>query len=89
MILGTVVKISTTVTVDGGGDPDSVAIIIYNPDGTEKVASTAMSLVSGSWQYIYQSATTDQAGTYTVIANATKTGNVASAAYQFQLAKKP
>jgi hypothetical protein len=63
MILGTAVKVTSTVTVDGGGDPDSVTISIFDPEGTAEVTDEAMT-GSNPYSYIYQSETDDVSGTY-------------------------
>ena len=67
MKLGTVIKISDTVVVDGGGTADEVTIDIYDPDGNLIVDAGAMDESSsdpGVWEYIYQSATDDTEGVY-------------------------
>lgn len=65
MILGTTVKISSTTDVDGSG-ADSATITIVDPDGTTEVDGEAMTDAgSGVFTYLYQSAVSDVAGTYT------------------------
>jgi hypothetical protein len=52
MILGTAVKVTSTVTVDGGGDPDSVTISIFDPEGTAEVNGRGDVRGSNPYSYI-------------------------------------
>jgi len=71
MLLGTAVKIETTITVSGDGSVDSATIDINDPDGDSKVDGTAMTDDGdGVYSYLYQSATDDQSGTYEAIIEA-------------------
>lgn len=86
MIVGTAVKITTNVEIDGGGSPDSVSIEIYYPNGSEAVALTAMTDDGGNeYSYIYQSAVGDEDGKYKVIVTAVKGSYTARSKEYFTL----
>lgn len=71
MIVGTCVKATTAIEIDGGGSPDSVKIEVYYPDGSEAVALTAMTDETGNvYSYKYQSAVGDPHGKYKTIVTA-------------------
>ena len=71
-IVGSAVKISSTITISGGGSPDTVVIDIYNEKGTKVVIADSMSLVDGVYEYVYQSSSSTSAkGVYKVVITAT------------------
>ena len=62
--LGTAIKIQTVLSQN---DPDSVKIEIEDPYEAVKIDYVAMTkIASNVYQYIYQSATTDEAGEYKI-----------------------
>lgn len=62
--LGTAVKIQTVLSEN---NPDGVTIEIEDPNETVKINYVAMTKVADNvYQYIYQSATTDDAGEYKI-----------------------
>ena len=64
MIVGTAVRITSITNIQG----DAGRIVIYNPDKTEKVPSTAMTDIGGlTYEYIFQSSNGDQTGKYTTV----------------------
>ena len=88
MITGTALKIKVSITVDGGGEPDSVGVVIYDPNGVIKDQGE-MELDGNAWKYIYQSNKEDTAGTYVVVVNAIKGESTASTTKQQILSKSP
>lgn len=89
MIIGTAVKITTNIEIDGGGSPDSVSIEIYYPDGTEAQALVAMADDGGNqYSYIYQSAVGDPDGKYKVIVTAVEGSNTARSREYFTLLER-
>ena len=95
MILGTVLKISATIVVDGGLPADSARIEIYDSDGNDMLDSSAAGAMdqdsSGGdvWEYIYQSETTDTEGVYQYLVIATSGVYEARSWGSFRLDTKP
>ena len=86
MILGTAVKVTSVITVDGGGSLTSVKISIWDSKGNRKVNAQNMTLVSGTtYSYIYQSASTDEEGRYKCIIDAVSGSYTGSSRSYFQL----
>ncbi len=96
MILGTVLKISATIVVDGGGVADSATVIIYDPDGVvvapeESSGVRVMDDDSGTgiWEYVYQSSVDDDEGVYEYVILAVSGVYTARAGSSFKLEDKP
>ena len=96
MILGTVLKISSTAVVDGGGSADSATVTIYYPDGTEAVTEEDMveASATGIWEYIFQSSEVDasepgQEGIYELIITVLSGDYAAKAHGTFKLSVEP
>jgi len=86
MILGTAVKITTVITVYGGGTPSSVKIDIYDPEGTQKITAQSMtSAGGGEYYYIYQSSTSNEPGKYKAIIKAVSGSYTGSSKSEFSL----
>ena len=87
MILGTVVKISTTITIDGAGTIDSVSISIEDESGAAKATDEAMIQdgTTTTYYYIYQTAETDDPGNYKVIIEAVSGSYTARSKDYFEL----
>jgi hypothetical protein len=95
MILGTVLKISSTIVVDGGLSADSATIEIFDPDGNDALTSSGDGVMdqdsSGGdvWYYIYQSDVSDTEGIYQYIVTAVSGSYEAKAWGSFELEAKP
>ena len=68
-LIGSAVKISATIVVDGSGAADSASIDIYHSDGSQVVTNGTMILADGVWTYVYQSADDAKKGVYKCIIN--------------------
>jgi len=70
--LGTVIKITTTISSEGA-DPDSVKITIEDEAGTKKVDDKAMTKTDSThYYYIYQSSASDTEGRHYVTTSVKK-----------------
>jgi len=89
MRLGTVVKITSTVTIDDGSTADSMAITIYDPSRTALVSAAAMTTGStgSEFYYLYQSSTSDLQGDYRAVVKATESTNYGIGVKDFSLTK--
>ena len=86
MNLGTVVKITSTITVADGSDPDSAKVTITNPSGTAVVNAADMtSDGNGVFSYIYQSDVDGVSGVYEVLVAAVKSSYTARSKDLFKL----
>ena len=85
MIVGTAVRILALTDVQG----DAARITIYNPDETEKLASTAMTdIESLTYEYVFQSSDSDQTGKYTAIIEVDLGTSTAKKSHKFVLNNK-
>lgn len=95
MILGTVLKISSTIVVDGDLSADSATIEIYDPDGADALDSSGDGVMDqdssagDEWEYIYQSDVADVEGVYQYIITAVSGTYTARAWGSFKLSTKP
>ena len=95
MILGTVLKITSTIVVDGGGTVSSATIEIYDPDGNDALSSSGdgimdeSSATPGDWEYVYQSDESDTEGVYQYVITAVSGGREAKSWGSFDLDAKP
>ncbi len=89
MIVGTVVKITSTVEIDDGSTATSMSIDIYDPADTILVTAASMSTdtaTTDSFYYLHQTSTSDSAGEYRAIVTAqATTAYTAIAARDFTL----
>lgn len=86
MILGTVVKIQTTISVSGGGSPDTVKVTIYNQNNIVLIDGVDMAADgSGVYSYLFQSSTSGLFGIYKVLIVATSGSYTARSKKTFQL----
>lgn len=81
MIVGTVVKITSTTSIAA----DSVTISIWDTDNTLKVDEASMTGSSTTWTYIYQSSLTDDYGVYKVRVSAVSGAYTARSNSGFEL----
>lgn len=87
MIIGTVVKITSTVVIDPPGTIDSVKIDIYNPAETKIVDDKDMiaGVEEGDYYYLFQSDVSGAAGIYYAITKANSGTFTAKAKAIFKL----
>ena len=86
-LIGSAVKISATVTVDGGGAADSATISIWHVKSNTKVANEQTMVANGDgvWEYVYQSSTSDKKGVYKCIITAVKSPYSDKSKEEFEL----
>jgi len=75
MIVGTCVKISDEIEVEGGGNPDSVTIVsIKDPAGKTVLEDTAMAQEgeTNTWSYVWQTEDTFTPGIFIALIKAVK-----------------
>ncbi len=88
MIVGTVVKITDTVTIDGDPNliPDNVTISIWDSADAKKIDEASMtSKGSNLYEYLYQSDSADLAGQYKYVVSSTYGTYTGRAVKCFQL----
>jgi hypothetical protein len=82
MIVGTCVKVEAELNLT----PDSIKILIDDPDDMSKVSYADMTLDTGyTYYYLYQNELTDTPGTYTATIMATLGIYTARSQVQFKL----
>jgi hypothetical protein len=82
MTLGTAVKISSTFS----STVTSPTVTIYDPNDDADVTAAAMSdQGSNVWQYIYQSSTSNDDGTYKAVVSGTSGSYTAVSKVSFEL----
>ncbi|MBU1864241.1 MAG: hypothetical protein KKH94_11300 [Candidatus Omnitrophica bacterium] len=88
MIVGTCVKISDEIEVEGGGNPDSVTIVsIKDPAGKTVLEDTAMAQEGETsvWAYIWQTEDTFTPGDFTALIKAVKGDYSGKSEFVFEL----
>lgn len=95
MMLGTVLKITSTIVVDGGLTADSASIEIYDPDGADALTSSgdgvmdADSATPDDWEFIFQSDSAGTEGVYQYVISAVSGIYTAQSWGSFSLDAKP
>ena len=86
MTVGTVLKITSTIIVDGGGSVDSATVEITDPDGDQALAPTAMNDEgSNVFGYVWQSSEDGDEGFYRADVRPTSGAYTARSQTKFKL----